>query len=176
MNEPQSVQEISEAEALDLVAQDFADRGPRQVATDQRSARRPVAIPAADLGAWVLALDDLPTEEVAVPEWKGRKFLVRTLTADEKDQWDQARTEEIERDRIRARRAGKAKARGVARFPRASLVVLCTLDPATKAQVWQEEQIEALSSKSAKALDRLFIAAARLNGVTQDDIEWLEGN
>ena len=44
------------------------------------------------------------------------------------------------------------------------------------ALLFSEDQVEQLSAKSAKPVDRLFAVAQRLNGMRDEDVEELAGN
>ena len=58
---------------------------------------------------------------------------------------------------------------------RARLAVLGVCDE-SGAQIFQREDIEALSAKSALALERVFDAVRALSGMTDQDLAELEGN
>lgn len=108
----------------------------------------------------ILGLVDRQPVEVEVPEWGGRKLLVASMTATDRDAY------EIEV--LNARQAGRA-----GHNVRARLVARCVVDAAGK-RVFSDEQIERLGQKSAAALDRLFWAAARLNALSDKDVGELE--
>ena len=101
----------------------------------------------------ILQSDDLPREEVDVPEWGG-KVQVRTMTG-------------TDRDAFEATLVGKD---GKFENVRARLVVL-TLCDKTGARLFNEADIPALGAKSAKALDRVFAVAQRMNGIGADQVE-----
>lgn len=107
----------------------------------------------------ILDADDLQRKEVTVKEWGGSVF-VRSMTGSERDAWEQSIIAGAERnlDNIRAR-----------------LVVLTAVD-AEGRRIFENDDADALGKKSAKALDRLFAAASRLNGLGRADIEELAGN
>jgi hypothetical protein len=111
----------------------------------------------------ILGADDLPREQVNVPEWGGAVH-VRSLTGAERDDFEASMFEG----------QGK-KARMNSKNLRARLVALCVVD-ADGERIFADGDVEALGRKSAAALDRVFSAAQRLNGFTQADIEELEGN
>ncbi len=108
----------------------------------------------------ILALQDRASVEVEVPEWGGRKLRVMALSAADRDAYEV----ELYLER---------KAGGLARNVRARLVGRCVVD-ADGTRVFSDEQIAALGTKSAKALDRLFEAASGLNGLSEKDVEALE--
>lgn len=108
----------------------------------------------------ILKSDDLPREQVEVPEWGGSVY-VRTLTGTERDSFEQSmqgKKNKIDLENVRARFA-----------------VLTICDEAG-ARLFNATDAEKLGSKSAAALDRVFAVAQRLNGFTQSDAEDLAGN
>lgn len=110
----------------------------------------------------ILALDDLPRESVDVPEWGGTVY-VRTLTGTERDAFEAS---------VMAPRKG---ARMNTANIRARLGVLCIVDENGERLFSDRDAIE-LGKKSAPALDRIFTAAQRLNGLSAEDIEELVKN
>jgi hypothetical protein len=52
-------------------------------------------------------------------------------------------------------------------------MVVCDADGA---RMFSDEDVEELQAKNASALDRLFSAAQRISGLTDEDVEELEGN
>ncbi len=108
----------------------------------------------------ILAADDLPRRAVDVPEWKSTIY-VRSMTGDERDQWEQwlMDTKDGSR-RVRARYCAlvMVDAKGERLFDDT------------------DEDIKALGRKSAAALDRVFSAALSLNGMAAGDQEAAEGN
>jgi len=112
----------------------------------------------------ILSADDLPKELVEVPEWGGEVY-VRCLTAGERDDWE-ASVVSLEKN-------GKTKTD--MKNLRAKLVARTVCDKSGK-RVFNDSQIEALSNKSAAALDRIYTVAARLSKITKGDEEELLGN
>jgi hypothetical protein len=111
----------------------------------------------------ILALNDSQLEKVIVPEW-GRAVWVRTLSGRERDLFEEqslvskGKRKEVSLQNIRAR-----------------LVVLCACTEDGK-PIFQRDDAMQLGDKSAKALDRVFTVAQRLNGITDSDIEELVKN
>jgi hypothetical protein len=101
----------------------------------------------------ILAANDLPTERVAVPEWGG-DVLVRTMTG-------------ADRDAFEASLIGKE---GRMENVRARLVSL-TLCTETGERLFDDAEVAALGKKSARALDRVFSVAQRLNGIGTEQVE-----
>lgn len=99
----------------------------------------------------VRAAEDLPRERVEVPEW-GLAFLVRGMTAAEKDSWEQCMIADRDPD-------------GELHDIMAKLVVRCALDPETGERAFGDGDAVELSTKSATAVERLYEAAERLSKV-----------
>ena|SRR3990167_6165892 len=110
----------------------------------------------------ILALDDLTKEPITIPEWGNEMFLVRTMTAGERDAFEQREQERRE------------KTRGLSGL-RARLVVE-TLERADGTRVFNPTQADALSRKSGRILGRIFDVAVKLNGMNKADIEELAKN
>jgi hypothetical protein len=104
----------------------------------------------------ILAADDLVREEIDVPEWGGTVF-VRVMTARERDRFEQ-KWSESRYDNIRA------------------FLAVCVVCDEAGLPLFSEKDIDALGRKSAAALDRIFDVASRVNKLTPQDIEDLEGN
>ncbi len=59
---------------------------------------------------------------------------------------------------------------------RAKLVALCVIHPETGERLFAPEDVDVLGRLSGAALARVFGVAARLGGLTDEDVEELEGN
>lgn len=101
----------------------------------------------------ILAADDLPRKLVNVPEWGGDVF-VRTMTG-------------TDRDAFEASLIGKE---GRMENVRARLVSLTLCNEAGE-RMFDDAEIAALGKKSARALDRVFSVAQRLNGIGTEQVE-----
>lgn len=101
----------------------------------------------------ILAADDLPRAEVAIPEWGGSIF-VRTMNGSERDRFE----------------AAHLKAPGV--DFRARVAVACACDD-QGAPLFTAEDIPALGAKSSAALTRIFEAASKLNRMSDQDYDQL---
>ena len=108
----------------------------------------------------ILSVDDLLRQEIEVPEWGGSVY-VRVMSGSERDAFE-------------ARFVGGANAAALADI-RATLAALAVCDANGK-RLFTDAEVKVLGAKSAKALDRIFEVACRLNGIRQEDIEQLEGN
>lgn len=112
----------------------------------------------------ILAMDDIPVEEVTVPEWGHRKVLVCGLTAAAKNAYEASLVELKGSSR-------KVKLDNAT----AKLLVRCLVNRARQ-PLFTETQIERLGTKSAAALDRLATVAQRLSAMRQEDVEELIKN
>ncbi len=113
--------------------------------------------------AAILGAQDLPTEEIEMPEWNGW-VRVRTLTAAERDNFE---TEVMQRNG----RDVRTNTRNI----RAKLVAATVIDE-EGAPVFSLADVEALGAKSAKALDRIFAKASELAGMRESDVKELAEN
>ena len=107
----------------------------------------------------ILDANDSTTEIVTVPEWGG-DVRVRTLTGKERDSF--------EASIVNGKTVNMVNVR-------AKLVARTACDDSGK-RLFSDAQIELLGDRSAKALDRVFTVAQRLNGLTQQDVEELAKN
>ena len=115
----------------------------------------------------ILAADDLKTEEVEVPEWGG-SVLVRTLTAHERDVFEDGLIKTKGRGRNQTREMQLEDVR-------AKLACLTIVD-AGGVQIFNRADMLELGKKSAGALNRVWDVASRLSGMTNEDVEELLGN
>lgn len=101
----------------------------------------------------ILAADDLPRETVNVPEWGG-EVLVRTMSGTDRDAFEASLLEKDGRmENVRAR------------------LVALTLCDAQGDRLFNDSEIAALGRKSARALDRVFSVAQRLNGIGEEQVD-----
>ena len=103
--------------------------------------------------AAILAVQDLTTVEIEVPEW-GCWVRIRTLTSGERDNF------EAEVTAVNGRNT-RVNARNI----RAKLVAATVVDEEGR-PLFGLADVEALSTKSAKAMDHVFGKAAELAGPT----------
>jgi hypothetical protein len=108
----------------------------------------------------ILSATDLTIEKVDLPEWGGHVF-VKSMTGAERDRWE-----------IQTVASGKNKA---PENIRAQLAAMTVCDEAG-ALLFSVDDVIALSSKSAKALDRIMETALQVNGLSQKHVEELEKN
>lgn len=108
----------------------------------------------------ILQAQDLQTQDVDVPEWGG-SVRVRSLTGAERETFGKAL---MGAD-------GKPDLTGYA----AKLLALCIVDEAGASQ-FTEADVQVLQGKAASALERVFRAAEKLNGMAADSVEAAEKN
>ena len=96
----------------------------------------------------ILAADDLPRVEVAVPEWKGSVY-VRALTGAERDQLERM----ITKDSV----------------SRAKIAALCVVSEAGD-RLFTDKDVDKLAAKHGGALEKIVNAALRFNAVTDEGI------
>lgn len=107
----------------------------------------------------ILAMDDIPTEEVVVPEWQGRTVLVCGMTAAAKNAYE-ASLVEI-----------KGSTRKVRMENATAKLLVRTIVSRQRQPLFTESQIEKLGTKSAAALERLAQVALRLSSMRVQDVE-----
>lgn len=111
----------------------------------------------------ILKAQDIETEIVEVPEWAG-SVRVRGLSGQERD--------EFEASTMVMR--GKQMVPDQANF-RAKLACRCLVDDQGD-PLFSQRDVYALGQKSGAALDRVFTVASRLSGLSEADVEELQGN
>ena len=107
----------------------------------------------------ILSAQDRKTEDVEVAEWGGT-VRVATMSGSARDKWEA----ETYGD-------GKPKTEDF----RARFVALCLVDEEGN-RMFTDAEVGELSKKSAAALQRVFAVAQRLNALTADEAEKIEGN
>ena len=111
----------------------------------------------------ILEASDMTTEVVHVPEWDGN-VIVKTMTGMERDKFETSLlTEE-----------GGSSMKNMENL-RAKMVVMCVVDGDGK-RLFGDKDTEALGRKSARAIDRIFTVAQRLNAIGTEDVEELTKN
>ena len=111
----------------------------------------------------ILKADDLPTEDVEVPEWGG-VVRVRALTGAERDALEAA-VLDVRGKNVRVRLENA----------RALIVAMSVVDEDGN-RLFSDKDVKALGQKSAAALDRVASVAMRLAGLTKEDLEELTKN
>lgn len=106
----------------------------------------------------ILAVKDLQTTPVFVPEWDG-EVLVRTMCGRERDEFEAT---------IQTKTKAKVPdTRGLKEL----LLSLTLVDEAGVLLFPGEEGIKELSTKSGKVIEFLFQAAAKANGIGEQQVE-----
>ena len=108
----------------------------------------------------ILQAEDIKTELVPVPEWGGDVY-VKGMNGAERDKFEGSLV--ILR--------GKDKQMNMTNI-RAKLASMTICDDKGK-RLFNENDVQALSQKSAAALQRVFVIAQKLSGISDDDIEEL---
>ena len=105
----------------------------------------------------ILGIEDLPTTAVEVPEWD-MTLYVRSMTGAERDQYEVGLMDTKDlplKDKLKNMRA--------------KLVVLTTVDE-SGVRIFNDNDVDAVGKKSAKALNRLVDASQKLNALTDDEV------
>lgn len=111
----------------------------------------------------IVAFNDLKSETIEVPEWGG-SVTIRRMTGGERDAYE-ADIFESKGSQLQLKRENF----------RAKLIARCLVDDNGE-RMFSDGEIAVLSKKSAAALDRLFAACQRLNGMTGAEQEKIEKN
>jgi hypothetical protein len=106
----------------------------------------------------ILNAQDIDTQDVPVPEWGGTVRL-RCLSGTERDKYE---------DSLAKMRNGQAVPNIV--NARARLVAWSVVDSDGR-RIFSDGDILRLGSKSGRALDRVFEAACKLSGISENDLE-----
>lgn len=105
----------------------------------------------------ILATDDLPSEDVPVPEWNCT-VRVRSMTAEQRATFAMSgMTEDGEKDTDGLKTSG------------GRVVIMCTYDPETNESIFNDSDLPMLMRKSARAIDKLAGVAMRLSGLTGEE-------
>lgn len=110
----------------------------------------------------ILKADDITTERVAVPEWGG-EVIVKSLTGRQRDEFEGSMIEQ----------RGKRAVMNTANM-RAKLVAWSVVDE-TGERLFTNADISDLGEHSASAVNRIYAVAAKLSGLSDDDVEEMVG-
>lgn len=128
-----------------------------------------------DLRAFVQGKDDRKYEKVIVPEWDNREVWVRSPDSAERDAFEASLI--VERKKRKGNGKMKTERKPELTNIRAKLVVICVCEgEGNPALVFKPEDAAWLGAKNAAAIDRIYDAAQRLAGISEEDIEELAGN
>lgn len=112
----------------------------------------------------IFGMDDIPMEEVIVPEWRNRSVFVCGMTAAGKNAYE-ASLVEI-----------KGNTRKVRLDNATAKLIVRTVVNRQRQPLFTEADIEKLGTKSAAALERLAKVAQRLSSMREEDVEALVKN
>lgn len=116
--------------------------------------------------------NDVKIKWVPVPEWtkddeEERGVFVKTLMADARDEWEYNTF--VKGNEQDVNNKEKLVGKSIKRM-RASLVVVTAVDEKGEL-LFTSEDIEWLGTKNAKAVDRIFEVAQKINGMRKGDLE-----
>ena len=114
----------------------------------------------------ILDKDDSHYEDVEVPEWGGT-VRVRSLTADERDAFDESITKLVGNGKYQTREI-------VMKGIRAKLVARSLINDKGE-RLFTDAQVEALGRKNATVLDRLFSIAQRVSALSKEEVDKMAG-
>jgi hypothetical protein len=120
----------------------------------------------------IVSINDVPHEDVIIPEWNNGTVRVQGMTVAERNAWEASNTHRVRRRD--GRESLEMKPDAMSTF-RQRLVARCLVDENGK-RLFSDAQIHLLEKKSAAAIERIVTVASRLNGTTQADLEELEKN
>ena len=112
----------------------------------------------------ILGMDDIPTELVIVPEWKGRAVMISGMTAAGKNAYQSSLVELNGKSRKLKLEHSTAK------------LLVRTLVDANRQPLFTETDIIRLGTKSSAVLERLAKVASRLSGMDEQENEALAKN
>lgn len=110
----------------------------------------------------IIEADDIKTQDVPVPEWGG-DVRIRGLSGSERDEYEAAMVHFA---------PGTATGRLKLENVRARLVSMTAVDE-NGDRLFTDKDVVLLGKKSGSALDRVFEAAKRLSGLSDEDVEEL---
>lgn len=106
----------------------------------------------------IIASDDLKHEDVDVPEWGGTVRVV-AMSGDARDAFEDTLV----------KRVGDKVEQDLSNY-RAKVCAACMIDKDGN-RLFSAKEVQALGKKSSAALERVFDAADRLNGLTRGSVE-----
>lgn len=120
----------------------------------------------------ILTIKDLTIEAVTVLEWGGKTVYIRSLSAEERD--------DFEGSILVEKKTRNSKGRVVVnrtvshKQVRAKLVAIAAcVGPDDPGSLFAASDIPMLATKNGAALDRLYDVAARLAGISENDVDEL---
>jgi hypothetical protein len=116
----------------------------------------------------ILAADDLKVEPLLIPEWGNRTVFIKTLTSNENDAWQASMLVKGVDGKMHTHPNHLRSLR--AKF---AVRILCDKEGN---RLFKDNEVNALSEKSAGALSRIYNAGSRLNVLSDEDLKELAGN
>ncbi len=113
----------------------------------------------------IMLMQDLPHEELSIPEWNNMVVRVRQLTGTERGIFEGA-IAKVNPD-------GGTEGVQVKMDPsrmKITLVALTMIDEKGK-RIFGDREVDALGTKSARAIERIYEVSARLSGLTNESME-----
>ena len=104
-------------------------------------------------------------EDVEIPEWEA-KVRVKELMSSARDKWEQSNLED----------KGKGQMKLRLQNARARLVAASVVDPESGELIFSDEDVLAIGGQSAAVIDRIYDVAARLSGITENDLDEITKN
>jgi len=111
----------------------------------------------------ILGSDDREVIEIEVPEWGG-SVLLSTMSGCERDAFEATLLDQ----------KGKGSSKRLQNF-RARFIASCIVDKDGN-RLFTDKDVMALGKKSSAPLSRLFDESRKLNGMTDEDVQEIEGN
>ena len=111
----------------------------------------------------ILGSTDIDYREVDVPEWGGM-IRIAAMSAAERDSFEASMLD----------KKGKSDPKRLLNF-RARFIASCIVDEGGK-RLFAASDVVALGKKSAAPISRVFDECRELNGMSENDVEEIEGN
>lgn len=116
----------------------------------------------------ILGISDIKIVEVSIPEWGlGATVWVRGMTGAERDKYDADMFQPLSGKKPEA----SDRILNLSNL-RAKLCSMTICDEDGK-RLFTTKDVQALSQKSAAALQRIFVVAQRLSGISEEEVEGL---
>ena len=113
----------------------------------------------------ILKADDLPSEAIDIPQWGG-SVTVRTMTGTDRDEFH----------RVIQKRRGSDDDDLMDMRGLKAMLLQRTITNGNGELMFKVSDLAALGAKSPVAIDLVYDLAARLNGLSAEDVEELVGN
>lgn len=121
----------------------------------------------------ILAIDDVKTKRLPIPEWGGH-VTIRRLTAEARDAYEMSIIKKV--DVKDGDDDGKVRFEQDMSNIRAKLIAVCVLGPDGKLMFSTPESVKQLGTKSNTVVDYIFSECQKFNKISDADIKELAGN